>query len=88
MTDQAALQQQLAHIWAQALGVKQVAADDNFFALGGHSLLAVKMLGAIQAKLAMDTEITLSDLIENPTLAQFTARVGELTAPSEESGAI
>ena len=29
---------------AQALGVKSVASDDNFFALGGHSLLGVKLL--------------------------------------------
>ena len=88
MTDQAILQQQLARIWAGALGVKQVAAGDNFFALGGHSLLAVKMIGAIQEKLAMDTELSLSDLIENPTLADFTARVSALIAPSEESGAL
>jgi hypothetical protein len=88
MTDQALLQQQLARIWAGALGVKHVAGDDNFFALGGHSLLAVKMIGAIQERLAMDTELSLSDLIENPTLAGFTARVGELIAPSEETGTL
>ena len=33
------IQKQLADIWARHLGVKSVAADDNFFALGGHSLL-------------------------------------------------
>jgi aryl carrier-like protein len=88
MTDPSAVQEQIAPIWAQALGVKQVAADDNFFALGGHSLLAVKMLGAVQGKLAMDAELSLSDLIENPTLAAFAARVETLTAPSAESGVL
>lgn len=86
MTDQAALQDQLGRIWAQALGVDTVAADDNFFALGGHSLLAVKMIGAIQEKLALDAELSLTDLIENPTLAQFAQRVGDLAGPGEESG--
>ncbi|MCP5411351.1 MAG: hypothetical protein H6924_04345 [Alphaproteobacteria bacterium] len=88
MHDHAALQNQLAHIWATALGVKSVSADDNFFALGGHSLLAVKMIGAIQDTLVLDAELGLSDLIENPTLAEFTARVAQLSGPGEESGII
>jgi hypothetical protein len=88
MIDQAAMQDHLARIWAQALGVKTVGADDNFFALGGHSLLAVKMIGAIQEKLAPDVELGISDLIEHPTLAGFAARIAELTAPSEETGVL
>src|ERR1700675_4738735 len=35
------LQEQVAAIWARALGVKKVGPDDNFCALGGHSLLGV-----------------------------------------------
>jgi hypothetical protein len=88
MTDQAALQDQLARIWAQALGVRAVAPGDNFFALGGHSLMAVKMIGAIRERLALDAEISLADLIENPTLAGFAGRLAELSAPGEESGAL
>jgi hypothetical protein len=88
MTDQAALQDQLARIWAQALGVKAVAPDDNFFALGGHSLMAVKMIGTIQERLTLDAELSLSDLIENPTLEGFAGRIAELAAPSEESGTL
>jgi acyl carrier protein len=88
MTDHTALQDQLARIWAQALGVKAVQPDDNFFALGGHSLLAVKMIGAIQEKLALDAELSISDLVENPTLSAFATRIGELTAPSEETGVL
>lgn len=87
MTDHAMLDQ-LASIWAQALGVKSVGPDDNFFALGGHSLLAVKTIGAIQEQLALDAELSLADLIENPTLAGFAGRIAELTAPSEESGVL
>jgi len=44
------LQEQVAAIWARALGVKKVGPDDNFFALGGHSLLGVKLIAEIQAK--------------------------------------
>ena len=82
------LQEQVAAVWARALGVKTVAPDDNFFALGGHSLLGVKMIAEIQAKTGMDEELRLSDLLEFPTLADFTRHLESLAAPGEESGSI
>jgi acyl carrier protein len=88
MSDAQKLQQQVAAIWGQALGVKKVAPDDNFFALGGHSLLGVKMIAEIQVKTGIEEELRLSDLLEYPTLAAFTAHLESLMAPSEESGSI
>lgn len=82
------LQDQVAAVWAQALGVKQVAPDDNFFALGGHSLLGVKVIAEIQAKTGMEEELKLSDLLEFPTLAEFTAHVESLASAGEETGSI
>ena len=88
MTDRNDTQTQIAAIWARLLGVKTVAADDNFFALGGHSLLGVKLIAAVQAQLDLGDELKLADLFENPTLDSFAAHVAGLAAPSEESGAI
>lgn len=82
------LQDQVAAIWARALGVKKINPDDNFFALGGHSLLGVKMIAEIQAKTGMEEELNLSDLLEFPTLGAFVEHLENLTAPSEESGSI
>ncbi len=82
------LQDQVAAIWARALGVKKVNPDDNFFALGGHSLLGVKMIAEIQAKTGMEEELKLSDLLEFPTLGGFTRHLEGLMAPSEETGSI
>jgi acyl carrier protein len=82
------LQEQVAAIWARALGVRQVNPDENFFALGGHSLLGVKMIAEIQAKTGVEEELRLSDLLEFPTLAAFTAHLESLMAPSEESGTL
>jgi acyl carrier protein len=82
------LQEQIAAIWAKALGVRKVAPGDNFFALGGHSLLGVKLIAEIQAKTGMGEELKLSDLLEFPTLAEFTAHLESLMAAGEETGSI
>ena len=81
-------QDQIAKLWAQSLGVAHVAPDDSFFALGGHSLRAVKMVAAIQEKLAPEAEISLSDLLEYPTLAEFSARVADLMGTGGDSGTL
>ena len=65
-----------------------MAPDDNFFALGGHSLLGVKLLSEIQAKIGLEEELRLSDLVEFPTLGEFTAYLESLAASSEESDSI
>ena len=82
------LQDQVAAIWARALGIKKINPNDNFFALGGHSLLGVKMIAEIQARTGMEEELNLSDLLEFPTLGAFVQHLECLSAPSEESGSI
>ena len=82
------LQDQVAAIWAKALGVKKINPNDNFFALGGHSLLGVKTIAEIQAKTGIEEDLNLSDLLEFPTLGAFVEHLESLTAPSEETGSI
>ena len=81
-------QDQMATLWAQMLGVSRVGPDDNFFALGGHSLLGVRMIAEIQAKIGVEEELGLADLLEFPTLGEFTAHLEGLMAPSEETGSL
>ncbi len=38
------LQQQIAAIWREVLGLPQIGLRDDFFALGGHSLLATQII--------------------------------------------
>jgi FkbH-like protein len=48
------LQQQIASIWCDLLGLSAVGIDDDFFDLGGHSLLAVQLLSRIHRDLAIE----------------------------------
>ncbi|WP_375503866.1 amino acid adenylation domain-containing protein [uncultured Jatrophihabitans sp.] len=44
---QTPLEQRLADVWADLLGIEDVSIDDDFFELGGHSLLAGRMVTRI-----------------------------------------
>ncbi|MEJ7705554.1 MAG: condensation domain-containing protein [Geodermatophilaceae bacterium] len=61
-----ALEQELAKIWMDLLGVDQVGLVDRFDDLGGHSLLALRMLGRIEAQLS--TSVPLAGFLATPTL--------------------
>jgi amino acid adenylation domain-containing protein len=60
----------LAGIWADLLGLADVAPHQSFFELGGHSLLATRMISRVRAVLGV--EMLLRALFEAPTLAAFT----------------
>jgi amino acid adenylation domain-containing protein len=57
----------VAKVWAEVLGVDQVGVHDNFFALGGHSLQATQVISRLQD--AFELELPLRHLFESPTVA-------------------
>ncbi len=59
--------ERLAGIWAQALGVSKVGIHDNFFQLGGHSLLGTLLISRVCD--AFQVSLSLRDLFESPTVA-------------------
>ncbi|MBG1264949.1 amino acid adenylation domain-containing protein [Nostoc sp. WHI] len=61
------LEQQLAEIWSQILGIEQVGIYDNFFELGGHSLLTAHMLAQVEE--IIQIKVSLSYLLREPTIA-------------------
>jgi amino acid adenylation domain-containing protein len=62
-------QKLMAEIWINALGIKQLSIDDNFFEMGGHSLIAVKVMRKIEEKTGNRLPITA--LFEAPTVEKL-----------------
>ena len=58
------LEQTIAEIWRDALGVSEVDVHANFFDLGGHSLLLLRVHSRLQAVLARD--LSVADLFQVP----------------------
>lgn len=65
----------LAGIWTQVLGISQVGIYDNFFELGGHSLLATQVISRIRKTFGVDT--SLQRLFELPTIAELANDIQE-----------
>jgi acyl-CoA synthetase (AMP-forming)/AMP-acid ligase II/acyl carrier protein len=42
------VEEQLAQIWQEILGVKSISVTNNFFEVGGHSLLAVRLMARVE----------------------------------------
>jgi len=63
----------MAGIWAEVLGLEQVSVNDNFFDLGGHSLLATQLVSRVRA--AFNVDVVLRSFFETPTIATLAASV-------------
>jgi len=51
------IEQALAQIWSELLGVEPVGRHDSFFELGGHSLLAVQLISRIRQRLGIELSL-------------------------------
>src|SRR4029077_16895249 len=63
----------IAGVWSEMLGVERIGIHDHFFALGGHSLLGTRVMARIRDVLAV--ELPLRALFEAPNLSVLAERV-------------
>ena len=70
------LEQKLAEIWCQVLGLEKVSVEENFFNLGGHSLATIQIISRIRETLKID--LPLQYLFTEPTIAGLTKIINQL----------
>jgi acyl carrier protein len=69
------IEQDVAGILREALGVKDVGIYDDFFALGGHSLLATRVINRVNS--AFQVELPIRALFDTPTVSGIVAAIIE-----------
>jgi acyl-CoA synthetase (AMP-forming)/AMP-acid ligase II/thioesterase domain-containing protein len=80
------VEEKLAGIWANALGVSQVGIQDNFFSLGGDSLLASRVLAEIHRVFRSD--LPLSTAFQAPTIEQLAIVIDQEARAGAESSLV
>ena len=73
------IEQTLAEIWRDVLGVAEIGPQSNFFTLGGHSFSALRLFARVGNALGIKTDVSM--LFEAPTLREFAARIANADAP-------
>ncbi|MBV9111143.1 MAG: hypothetical protein JO306_17185, partial [Gemmatimonadetes bacterium] len=84
------LEERIAAIWGDLLGMERIGAHDDFFALGGHSLVATQIVGRLRDLFQL--ELPLAVIFEAPTVARLAAVVedalfAEIEALTEDEAA-
>jgi amino acid adenylation domain-containing protein len=63
------LEQTIAQIWCEILGLEKVGIHDNFFKLGGNSLNSIQLVTRIRQELNLDLRV--ADIFIKPTIAKL-----------------
>jgi acyl carrier protein len=77
-----AVEEILADIYAQVLGVERVGVDDSFFDLGGDSLSAMRLIAAVNTSL--DAGLSVGALFDAPSVRSLSQRLGRHAGSAEQ----
>lgn len=77
------IEETLAQIWKEILGITRVGIYDNFFELGGHSLLATQVVSRIRKTLKVD--LPLRAIFDSPTIAGLATNVESMSHEPDEA---
>jgi len=76
------VEEEVARIWSEVLGVQKVGVNDDFFELGGHSLLATQVVSRIRG--AFRIELPLRTLFEETTVGTLAAAISHVQIEQQE----
>ena len=80
------VEENLAEIWSDVLGLHEVGVYDDFFDLGGNSLLATQIVS--RALTTFQTKVALRSLFQSPTIADMAVILVQNMAKKLESADI
>ncbi|QDY82829.1 amino acid adenylation domain-containing protein [Paenibacillus polymyxa] len=63
------IEDQMAKIWKEVLGLSKISINDNFFDVGGHSLRATTLVAKLHKE--MGYHISVKDLFRHPTIEEI-----------------
>jgi amino acid adenylation domain-containing protein len=70
-----AVQERLASIWAEVLGIERIGARDSFFALGGTSLAGMDVM--LQVCNEFEVDLPLQKVFQHPTVEELAGAIEE-----------
>lgn len=70
------LEEAVARIWAETIGIELLGVHDNFFELGGHSLLATQVISRIREE--FEVELPVRMMFEGMTVAEMATAIVSL----------
>src|SRR5579864_6698867 len=79
------LEEMIAGIWSELLGIADVGAEEGFFELGGHSLLATRVTSRLRRLFGV--ELPVRAVFEAPTVRSLACRVEQARATGEAAAA-
>ena len=79
----APVEEAVAAIWADVLGLERVGVEDDFFALGGHSLLATQIVAQVRSDYSVN--LPLHALFTSPTVAALSQQIVEMLGQTPDA---
>ncbi len=77
------VEQLVADIWQELLGIERVGRNDNFFELGGHSLVAPQF--AVKLGELLEIEIPVEVIFQKPTVSEMAEYIENLVMSDVEN---
>ena len=82
---QNAVEESLAAIWSQVLGISKVSTHDNFFSLGGDSIISIQIIARAAQQ---GIRLTPKHFFQHQTIAELAAVAGTTPAAQAEQGLV